>query len=190
MQERYEPAIVEPQAQRDWTSRAPSRLPRIPPANNYRLCMFPYPKRPPARWHVADLHHDRRRDIHALMARMQGYNAPQPTGLERVRPACRTTWPMANGVPPAKNGLPPEHRIHEAADAAARPRDQLEPRGHAAVLDHRRTRALFCALEKGIAYRKTGVVVGIWSTNRARQGAAGDRRPRLRTVAWSSVRSR
>ena len=156
MQERYEPAAVEADAQRYWDEQRCFQ-PKEDPARDkyYCLSMFPYPS---GRLHMGHVRNYTIGDVVSRFMRMNGRNVLQPMGWDAFGLPAENAA-MANGVPPAKWTL----------DNIATMRGQLKSLGFA--LDWSRELAtcqpeyyrwnqwLFLRmLEKGIAYQRTGVV--------------------------------
>jgi leucyl-tRNA synthetase len=156
MQERYEPAAVEADAQHYWDEQrcfqAKEDLSRD---KYYCLSMFPYPS---GRLHMGHVRNYTIGDVVSRFMRMNGKNVLQPMGWDAFGLPAENAA-MANGVPPAKWTM----------DNIATMRKQLKSLGFA--LDWSRELAtcqpeyyrwnqwLFLRmLEKGIAYQKTGVV--------------------------------
>ena len=156
MQERYDPAAVEQAAQAYWEQQG-SYLAREDASRQkyYCLSMFPYPS---GRLHMGHVRNYTIGDVLARFMRMQGYNVLQPMGWDAFGLPAENAA-IANGVPPAK----------WTRDNIAYMRRQLRSLGFA--IDWRREFAtcdpsyyrwnqwLFLRmLERGIAYKKTGVV--------------------------------
>jgi leucyl-tRNA synthetase len=156
MQERYEPAAVEAEAQQYW-DRERSFLAKEDSAREkyYCLSMFPYPS---GRLHMGHVRNYTIGDVLARFMRMNGKNVLQPMGWDAFGLPAENAA-MDNGVPPAK----------WTYDNIAHMRTQLKSLGFA--LDWSREFAtcspeyyrwnqwLFLRmLEKGVAYQKTGVV--------------------------------
>jgi leucyl-tRNA synthetase len=156
MQERYEPASVEADAQHYWDEQrcfeAKEDLSR---EKYYCLSMFPYPS---GRLHMGHVRNYTIGDVLSRFMRMNGKNVLQPMGWDAFGLPAENAA-MANGVPPAKWTL----------DNIATMKRQLKSLGFA--LDWTRELAtcrpdyyrwnqwLFLRmLERGIAYQKTGVV--------------------------------
>ena len=156
MQERYEPAAVEADAQHYWDEQrcfeAKEDLSR---EKYYCLSMFPYPS---GRLHMGHVRNYTIGDVVSRFMRMNGRNVLQPMGWDAFGLPAENAA-IANGVPPAKWTL----------DNIAYMRRQLKSLGFA--LDWSRELAtcqpqyyrwnqwLFLRmLEKGIAYQKTGLV--------------------------------
>ena len=156
MQERYEPAAVEADAQQYWDEQrcfqAKEDLSRD---KYYCLSMFPYPS---GRLHMGHVRNYTIGDVLSRFMRMNGKNVLQPMGWDAFGLPAENAA-MANRVPPAK----------WTADNIAHMRTQLKSLGFAfdwsrelATCDpgyYRWNQWLFLRmLEKGIAYQKTGVV--------------------------------
>jgi leucyl-tRNA synthetase len=156
MQERYEPASVEADAQQYWDEQhcfeAKEDLSR---EKYYCLSMFPYPS---GRLHMGHVRNYTIGDVLSRFMRMNGKNVLQPMGWDAFGLPAENAA-MANGVPPAKWTL----------DNIAYMKRQLKSLGFA--MDWKRELAtcqpdyyrwnqwLFLRmLERGIAYQKTGVV--------------------------------
>ena len=156
MQERYEPASVEAEAQQFWdTQRCFEAREDSTREKYYCLCMFPYPS---GRLHMGHVRNYTIGDVLARFMRMNGKNVLQPMGWDAFGLPAENAA-MANRVPPAKWTF----------DNIAHMKAQLKSLGFA--LDWRReittcrpeyyrwNQWLFLRmLEKGIAYLKTGVV--------------------------------
>ncbi len=156
MQERYEPAVIEPAAQADW-ERAHAFEVREDDARPkyYCLCMFPYPS---GRLHMGHVRNYTIGDVIARFMRMRGANVLQPMGWDAFGLPAENAA-MANGVPPAK----------WTHDNIAYMKGQLKSLGFAIDWSreiatcspeyYRWNQWLFLRmLEQGIAYKKTGTV--------------------------------
>jgi leucyl-tRNA synthetase len=156
MQERYEPSVLEPQAQRDWDAMGAFAVSEDPSRPKYYcLCMFPYPS---GRLHMGHVRNYTIGDVITRFMRMHGYNVLQPMGWDAFGLPAENAA-MANGVPPGQ----------WTRDNIAYMKRQLKSLGFG--IDWSRELAtcrpdyyrwnqwLFLRmLEKGIAYRRTGVV--------------------------------
>ena len=156
MQERYEPAAVEADAQQYWDNQRCFEAKEDTARDKYYcLSMFPYPS---GRLHMGHVRNYTIGDVLSRFMRMNGKNVLQPMGWDAFGLPAENAA-MANGVPPAKWTF----------DNIAHMKKQLKSLGFA--LDWSRELAtcrpdyyrwnqwLFLRmLEKGIAYQKTGVV--------------------------------
>jgi leucyl-tRNA synthetase len=156
MQERYDPAAVESQARAHWDATRAFEVTEDPSRPKYYcLCMFPYPS---GRLHMGHVRNYTIGDVISRFMRKQGYNVLQPMGWDAFGLPAENAA-IANGVPPAK----------WTYDNIAYMKGQLQSLGFA--LDWTRELAtcqpeyyhwnqwLFLRmLERGIAYKKTGVV--------------------------------
>ena len=162
MQERYEPAVVERAAQTFWDEQRVFEARENVDANSggnankfYCLSMFPYPS---GRLHMGHVRNYTIGDVLTRFAKMQGKSVLQPMGWDAFGLPAENAA-IKNGVPPAK----------WTRDNIAYMKAQLKSLGFAfdwsreiATCDpsyYRWNQWLFLRmLEKGIAYRKTGVV--------------------------------
>jgi leucyl-tRNA synthetase len=156
MQERYEPAAVEAEAQDYWDrNRCFEAGEDSTREKYYCLSMFPYPS---GRLHMGHVRNYTIGDVLSRFMRMQGRNVLQPMGWDAFGLPAENAA-MDNGVPPAKWTF----------DNISYMKAQLKSLGFA--LDwsrelttcrpeyYRWNQWLFLRmLEKGIAYQKTGVV--------------------------------
>ena len=156
MDERYEPAAVERAAQRYWDDSRSFAVKEDPAKDKfYCLCMFPYPS---GRLHMGHVRNYTIGDVLSRFARMQGKNVLQPMGWDAFGLPAENAA-IANGVAPAK----------WTRDNIAYMKKQLQSLGFAIDWDrevatcdpsyYRWNQWLFLRMrEKGIAYKKTGVV--------------------------------
>jgi len=156
MKERYEPAEVETAAQREWEAagtfavREDAARPKY-----YCLCMFPYPS---GRLHMGHVRNYTIGDVLARYMRMRGFNVLQPMGWDAFGLPAENAA-IENDVPPAR----------WTRANIAHMKQQLKSLGFGidwsrelATCDadyYRWNQWLFLRmLERGIAYKKTGVV--------------------------------
>ncbi|MET0497068.1 MAG: leucine--tRNA ligase [Steroidobacteraceae bacterium] len=156
MQERYDPAAIESQAQEHWNrARAFAVTEDAARPKYYCLSMFPYPS---GRLHMGHVRNYTIGDVISRFKRMQGFNVLQPMGWDAFGLPAENAA-MANGVPPAK----------WTHDNIAYMKRQLQSLGFAidwerevatCTPDYYRWNQWFFLkmLEAGIAYRKTGIV--------------------------------
>jgi leucyl-tRNA synthetase len=156
MHETYDPAAVERAAQQYWDERRAFEV-REDPARTkfYCLSMLPYPS---GRLHMGHVRNYTIGDVLARFLRMQGHNVLQPMGWDAFGLPAENAA-ISNAVPPAK----------WTRENIAHMRAQLKSLGFAidwsreiATCDpgyYRWNQWLFLRLlEKGLAYRKTGIV--------------------------------
>ena len=156
MHEIYDAAAVERAAQEYWNSHRSFEAREDPTrAKYYCLSMLPYPS---GRLHMGHVRNYTIGDVLARFMRMQGYNVLQPMGWDAFGLPAENAA-MANGVPPAR----------WTRQNIAYMREQLKALGFAidwtrelATCDpgyyHWNQWLFLRMLERGIAYRKTGVV--------------------------------
>src|SRR5688572_8522048 len=160
MQERYEPAAVERAAQTFWDQNRSFEAKEDAPGADrhnkfYCLSMFPYPS---GRLHMGHVRNYTIGDVLTRFQKMQGKSVLQPMGWDAFGLPAENAA-MKNGVPPAK----------WTRENIAYMKGQLKQLGFAfdwsreiATCDpsyYKWNQWLFLRmLEKGIAYRKTGVV--------------------------------
>ncbi|MBS0365147.1 MAG: leucine--tRNA ligase [Proteobacteria bacterium] len=156
MQASYDAAAVERAAQEFWAARRSFEVREDPARPKYYcLSMFPYPS---GRLHMGHVRNYTIGDVLARFRRMQGYNVLQPMGWDAFG------LPAENAA--ISNGVPPARWTRQNIDYM---RAQMRALGFAidwsrelATCDasyYRWNQWLFLRmLERGIAYRRTGVV--------------------------------
>jgi len=156
MQERYDPAAVEAEAQHYWDQHRSFEAKEDDTREKYYcLCMFPYPS---GRLHMGHVRNYTIGDVLTRFMRMNGRNVLQPMGWDAFGLPAENAA-IANGVPPAKWTF----------DNIASMKTQFKSLGIAFDWSrelttcrpdyYRWTQWLFLRmLEKGVAYQKTGVV--------------------------------
>ena len=156
MQDKYNPRIVEQEAQRHWTSSGSFRaVGDSTRPKYYCLSMFPYPS---GKLHMGHVRNYTIGDVLTRYHRMRGYNVMQPMGWDAFGLPAENAA-MANGLPPAQ----------WTRDNIAYMRQQLQSLGFAidwereiATCDPRYYRwnqwIFLRMLERGLAYKTTGVV--------------------------------
>jgi leucyl-tRNA synthetase len=156
MESEYQPRATERSAQSYWDEHGSFRAVERPGVEKYYcLCMFPYPS---GRLHMGHVRNYTIGDVISRYQRMRGKNVLQPIGFDAFGLPAENAA-IANGVPPAR-------WTYDNIDYMRR---QLQALGFA--IDWSRELAtcqpgyykwnqwLFLRmLEKGIAYKKTGVV--------------------------------
>jgi len=156
MQERYEPAALEPAVQAEWASSGAFAAKEDPAREKYYcLSMFPYPS---GRLHMGHVRNYTIGDVIARFMRMQGKNVLQPMGWDAFGLPAENAA-MANQVPPAR-------WTYDNIDYMKR---QLKSLGFAIDWDREVTTCrpeyyrwnqwfFLRMLERGIAYKTTGTV--------------------------------
>jgi len=156
MQEVYDPAAIERAAQEYWSRSRSFEVTEDPTRPKfYCLSMLPYPS---GRLHMGHVRNYTIGDVLARYLRMQGYNVLQPLGWDAFGLPAENAA-ISNRVPPAKwtrENIASMRRQAQCLGFA------IDWRREIATCDpsyYRWNQWFFLRmLEKGIAYRKTGVV--------------------------------
>ncbi len=156
MQEKYNPHVIEREAQDHWAQRNAFRALETPGQKKYYcLSMFPYPS---GKLHMGHVRNYTIGDVLSRYHRMRGYNVLQPMGWDAFGLPAENAA-MANRVPPAQ----------WTYDNIAYMKKQLVALGFAIDWEreiatckpdyYRWNQWLFLRmLERGLVYKKTGVV--------------------------------
>jgi leucyl-tRNA synthetase len=156
MQERYEPAAIESAAQRYWQEHACFEVREDPARPKYYcLCMFPYPS---GRLHMGHVRNYTIGDVIARFMRMRGHNVLQPMGWDAFGLPAENAA-MANGVPPARWTWENIGYMKRQLQALGFGLDWSREVATCSPDYYKWNQWLFLRmLERGIAYKKTGVV--------------------------------
>jgi leucyl-tRNA synthetase len=156
MEEIYDAAAVERAAQKYWNERHVFEVSEDNTRPKYYcLSMFPYPS---GRLHMGHVRNYTIGDVLARFMRMQGYNVLQPMGWDAFGLPAENAA-MSNGVPPAKWTRQNIEYMRKQLQSLGFAIDWKRELATCDPAYYRWNQWLFLRmLEKGIAYRKTGVV--------------------------------
>ncbi len=156
MQETYDPASVERTAQQYWESHRTFQVREEPGREKfYCLSMFPYPS---GRLHMGHVRNYTIGDVLARFMRMQGRNVLQPMGWDAFGLPAENAA-MSNGVPPARWTRQNIEYMRSQLKSLGFGIDWSRELATCDPAYYRWNQWLFLRmLEKGIAYRRTGVV--------------------------------
>jgi leucyl-tRNA synthetase len=156
MQERYEPTALEAAAQQYWETNGSFAAAEDPARPKYYcLCMFPYPS---GRLHMGHVRNYTIGDVLSRYMRMHGHNVLQPMGWDAFGLPAENAA-MQNGVPPAKWTYENIGYMKRQLKSLGIGIDWARELATCQPDYYRWNQWLFLRmLEKGIAYRKTGVV--------------------------------
>jgi leucyl-tRNA synthetase len=156
MQERYEPAAVEAEAQHYWNEHHSFEAKEDDSREKYYcLCMFPYPS---GRLHMGHVRNYTIGDVLARFMRMNGRNVLQPMGWDAFGLPAENAA-IENHVPPAKWTLDNIAHMKAGLKSLGFGLDWKRELTTCLPQYYRWNQWLFLRmLEKGIAYLKTGVV--------------------------------
>jgi leucyl-tRNA synthetase len=156
MQERYEPALVEAEAQKYWQENRSFEAKEDPEREKYYcLSMFPYPS---GRCHMGHVRNYTIGDVLARFMRMNGKNVLQPMGWDAFGLPAENAA-MANRVPPAQWTYGNIAYMKRQLQALGFGLDWTREIATCRPEYYRWNQWLFLRmLEQGIAYRKTGQV--------------------------------
>ncbi len=156
MQERYEPAAIEADAQRFWNENRCFEAVEDPARDKYYcLSMFPYPS---GRLHMGHVRNYTIGDVLSRFMRMNGRNVLQPMGWDAFGLPAENAA-MANNVPPAKWTLANIDTMKRQLKALGFALDWSRELATCEPEYYRWNQWFFLRmLEAGIAYKKSGVV--------------------------------
>ena len=156
MEETYDPAAVERAAQEYWETHRTFQVREAPGQEKfYCLSMFPYPS---GRLHMGHVRNYTIGDVIARYMRMQGRNVLQPMGWDAFGLPAENAA-MSNGVPPARWTRQNIEYMRGQLKSLGFGIDWSRELATCDPTYYRWNQWLFLRmLEKGIAYRRTGVV--------------------------------
>lgn len=156
MEQTYDPAVVERAAQQYWEAHGTFQSREVPGREKfYCLSMFPYPS---GRLHMGHVRNYTIGDVLARYMRMQGRNVLQPMGWDAFGLPAENAA-MSNGVPPARWTRQNIEYMRRQLKSLGFGIDWSRELATCDPGYYRWNQWLFLRmLEKGIAYRRTGVV--------------------------------
>jgi len=156
MLEKYDPTAVEAEAQAHWEATGAFRVTEDPTREKYYcLSMFPYPS---GRLHIGHVRNYTIGDVISRFMRKQGRNVLQPMGWDAFGLPAENAA-MDNGVPPAKWTYQNIEYMKGQLKSLGFAIDWSREVATCSPDYYRWNQWLFLRmLEKGIAYKKTGVV--------------------------------
>ncbi len=156
MEQTYDPALIERAAQQYWEANGTFRARELPGRDKfYCLSMFPYPS---GRLHMGHVRNYTIGDVLARYMRMQGRNVLQPMGWDAFGLPAENAA-MGNGVPPARWTRQNIEYMRRQLKSLGFGIDWSRELATCDPSYYRWNQWLFLRmLEKGIAYRRTGVV--------------------------------
>ena len=156
MQHKYNPHTIEREAQTHWEKAEAFRaLERADKPKYYCLSMFPYPS---GKLHMGHVRNYTIGDVLARYHRMNGYNVLQPMGWDAFGLPSENAA-MAAGVPPAKWTYDNIHYMKMQLKSLGFAIDWTRELATCKPDYYRWNQWFFLRmLERGIAYKKTGVV--------------------------------
>jgi leucyl-tRNA synthetase len=156
MEQTYDPAAVERAAQQYWETNGTFNVREEPGREKfYCLSMFPYPS---GRLHMGHVRNYTIGDVLARYMRMQGRNVLQPMGWDAFGLPAENAA-MGNGVPPARWTRQNIEYMRRQLKSLGFGIDWSRELATCDPTYYRWNQWLFLRmLEKGIAYRRTGVV--------------------------------
>jgi leucyl-tRNA synthetase len=159
MQEKYSPAEVEQSAQTHWTAidayKAVENDPRFPKGKFYACSMLPYPS---GKLHMGHVRNYTINDVMYRYMRMSGYNVLMPMGWDAFGMPAENAA-IANGVPPAEWTYSNIAYMKKQMASMGLAIDWSREMAACSPEYYKWNQWMFLKmLEKGIIYKKTGVV--------------------------------